>query len=192
MVVTIDPSRKRVAAATLSPVTMSPATTRTWTALGLAEFWFSVVFLPCAAASFYASSAVEEPEPGDIGLFASLVFFAGFALLVGIPIGVHTVGRLTDKLTRDWPTFKAALVHGVVGFALGLIFAVYITVQDLTNLPAGIVGFALPPALAAFLTHLVVPAAVKRKWISVLAWVLAAAPILTAAVWTLALAAENF
>lgn len=171
---------------------MSPATTRTWIALGIAELWFAVVFLPCAAASFYASSVVEEPEPGDIGLFASLVFFAGFALLIGVPLGVHTAGRLTDKLTRDWPVFKAALVHGVVGFALGMVFAAYITLQDLTNLPAAIVGFALPPALAGFLTHLVVPTAVKRRWIAVVAWIVAAVPMVVALIWALALAAENF
>lgn len=171
---------------------MSPATTRTWIALGLAELWFTVVYLPCAALAFYTSSVVQEPSPGDIGLFASLVIYAGFALLIGVPIGVHTAGRLTDRATRDWPVFKAAVVHFVVGFVLGTVCAVLVVSQGLTNLPAALVGFALPPALAGFLTHLVVPTAVKYRWIAVVAWVLSAIPLATAAVWAVALLAENF
>jgi hypothetical protein len=164
-------------------VTTSPATKRTWIALGIAQNWFFLTSLVCAVAALAIADATMTVEAGDLSLVASMGVVGAVGLVVGVPVGVHTSGRLTDYLTRPWGRARSALAHLAVGAVWGAAVAAVVVSRGSSTALVAFVAFVLPPALTGYLTHLVVPSAVTRPWMPILAWVLAVPLMIGAAIW---------
>lgn len=160
---------------------MSEPTRRTWIALGIAEVAFIVFSAACGLVTLAAFSArepaLERHEWWQLDDLLTLVFVAALCVAVGVPVAVHTVGRLTERVTREWSTARAGLAHLVVGLLMGAVVAgVMMRVGTFTWLGAA-VAFALPAGLAAGVTRALGPFAARHAWFVTLAWVLASITI---------------
>lgn len=164
-------------------MTTSPATQRTWIALGIAQNWFVLTSVASAVAALAIADETMTVEPGDLSLAVSLMAVVALGLLVGVPFGVHTTGRLTDRVTRHWGMARSALAHLAVGVVWGAAVAAVVVAQGAATALVATVAFVLPPALTGYLTHFVVPVAIRHRWIAVVAWVLAIPPMIGAAIW---------
>lgn len=157
---------------------------RTWVALGIAQNWFLLTSVLCGIAALAVADATMTVEPGDLSLVASIAVVTAAGLLAGVPFGVHTTGRLTDTYTRQWGMWRSALAHFAVGAAWGGAVAAIVTWKGAATTLVALIAFMLPPAFTGFLTHLIVPSAVRRRWIAAVAWMLAVPAMLGAAIWS--------
>ena len=100
------------------------------------------------------------------------------AVLVGIPTGVHTVGRLTAKWVERRSPLRASPAHLLVGLGIGgLVAAMMISLAQMEPVVA-VIAFVVPVGLLALGTNLLMLPAERRSWVRIIAWVLGAVPAL--------------
>lgn len=146
-------------------------TVRAWIAVALTAPLFALLFLPSLllVEVFPASGdGWAELAYAALGLFA---YAAG--VLVVLPVVAHTVGRFVDARTRDTSTVKAGVVFGVLAGALGSVIAVPMTLDGQVGVTP-LVSYVAAPALAAFLTRVLLPVAVRYRGVRITAIVVAA------------------
>jgi len=158
-------------------------TRRAWTALGLAEATFLIAY-PAFTYLAYAVIDADGADGGsDLGQSFMIVLGGMFAILVMIPIAVHTAGRLTEMGTADWSRRSAAVAHLLVGLGLGAMGAAVaaVVIGGAGSGAFAAIVFVVPSGIAGFATHLLMPVALRHLWFRTLAWVIAALPIVGAA-----------
>lgn len=155
--------------------------TRAGIALGIALVFFSVFHLACGR---LAIELLAEQDDGwlDLSFAVAVLLYGALAVLVLIPIAVFTVGLAVDVKTRQWPRGRAAAVHGLAGFILGIGVAGIAVAAGVANWPTAVLAFAVPSALAAFATHMVSPTAMSHRGIAWTAWALASVAIVASLV----------
>ncbi|NYI39890.1 hypothetical protein [Demequina lutea] len=167
----------------------SEETKRAWVALGIAEVAFAILSPVGGLVAILVSGPESRDEWMPLSLLVAIVMVTGASLLVGLPVAVHTVGRLTERLTRTWRPLGAGLIHLVVGLGLGVLVAVPLVVWAPIEPLAAVIAFVLPGGLAAWVTRALVPVAVRHRWVAIVAWALAAlafvasVPLLLVTVW---------
>ncbi len=138
----------------------------------------------CFAVPYVAMfTTIEWLQPAGTEGFADLAYFVGLLLLgaalvaVVIPIVVFTLGRRLDAATLEWGTPRAAMAFGGAGLALGLMLAALMSLTQSISAVGAIANVALPAALGGLGTRLLLPVALAHRWVFVVAWVLAALPV---------------
>jgi len=170
---------------------VSESTKRTWIALAVAEGVFSVAYTLCAIITWVLGAAISGDAMFIFGFLAVLYFYGLFALVVAVPIVVHTVGRLIEMLTRGWSQMRSALVHMAVGLVLGGAAASLILPSIQIGVPMAFVAFSLPAGLTGLATRLIVPQAMRRRWIVGVSAGIAAVPLLVSVVFGILIAASS-
>ena len=128
-------------------------------------------------------TTIEWIRPAGTEGFADLAYFAGLLVLgvglvvVVIPIVVFTLGRRLEAATREWGTARAAMAFGGAGLALGLVLAALMSWALNASIVGTIANVALPAAVGGLGTRLLLPVALAHRWVFVVAWVLAALPV---------------
>lgn len=159
-------------------MSMSEPTRRTWIALGLAEVLFAVAYPVCAGFALALPAKDTHDGWAALGLFATLLVAGVFAVLVGVPIGVHTVGRLTAKWVAEWSSLRASSAHLVVGLGMGAVVAAMMILLAPMEPAVAVIAFVVPVGLVGLGTNLLMPLAVRHAWVRIAAWVLGAVPVL--------------
>ena len=172
-------------------MSMSEPTKRTWIALGLAEALFGVAYSACALLAFQLRLEEGRDALGVLELFVVLLIAGSYAVLFAVPLVVHTAGRLTARLTRDRSKMASAAAQLVVGLGLGAVAAYAISGESGVEFPAAVLAFVAPAGIASLGTHLLVPLAVRHRWIRVAAWVIGAVPVGVTLVFIASLVARN-
>jgi len=168
-------------------VITSEATRRTWIALGLAEVLFGVAYPVCAGLALMVPARDAHDGWADLGLIAMLLVVGLFAAVVGVPVGVHTVGRLTAKWVDTKSSTRASLAHFAMALAVGgVLAAAMIPLARIEPLVA-VIAFAVPIGLVGLGTNLLMPLAVRHTWVRIAALVLGAVPVLGAVSFIIAL-----
>ncbi len=128
-------------------------------------------------------TTIQWLQPAGGEGFADLAYFVGL-LLVGvvlvavvIPIVVFSLGRKLDAATLAWGTMRAALAFGGAGLALGLVAVALMSWAQGVSLLGTTANVAVPAAVGGLGTRLLLPVALAHRWVVVLAWVLAAMPV---------------
>jgi hypothetical protein len=127
---------------------------------------------------------IQWLQPAGGEGFADLAYLVGLLLLgvvlvaVVIPILVFSIGRVLDAATRAWGTVRAALAFGGAGLALGLVLATLMWWAQGVSMVGAIANVALPAAIGGLGARLLLPVALSHRWVVVLAWVLAAMPVI--------------
>ncbi len=156
-------------------MTASPPTLRTWVALGPAQTLFAAVF---SVSILTALPFIDQPDTWEtLGDFFTLLLAGAVAVAVGVPVAVHTVGRYTARLTDGWPRWRAALIHLVVGAGLGALAAAMVVVLGAVPVPAAALALVPPSGLAACGTSLLLPLALRHRWLRTTAWALGAGAV---------------
>ena len=158
----------------------SEETRRTWIALGLAEVLFAVTYPVCAWLALAVPSTDTRDGWADLALFAMLLVVGVFAVLVGLPIGVHTVGRLTARWVQGRSSLYASSAHLIVGLGMGTAVAVTMIRLAQVEPAAAVIVFAVPLGVVGVGTNLLMPLAVNHAWVRIAAWVLGAMPVVVA------------
>lgn len=153
---------------------MSEMTRRSWIALGLAEVLFALTYAVCVAVAL----GIPATDRHDGWEVVTLLLAGAFAVVVGVPIGVHTVGRLTATWVRGWSSVAASLAHLVVGLGVGAIAAAVMIPLASMEPAVAAVAFALPAGVVGLGTNLLMPLAVRHGWIRMTAWVLGTMSVL--------------
>ena len=172
-------------------MTMSETTRRTWIAVGLAEALFAVAYPAGALLALRVPVADTRDGWADLALFAMLLVTGAFAIVMGLPVAVHTVGRYVARYTREWAAPRAAIAQLVVGLGVGLLATAVLVPLGPVALPAAAAALVLPSGLVALGTHLLMPLALRHKWIRITSWVLGALPVGAAFVSIVILTARN-
>lgn len=159
-------------------MSMSEPTRRAWIALGLAEVLFAVAYPVCAWLAMTLPATDTRNGWADLELFVMLLVAGAFAVLVGVPIGVHTVGRLTAKWVAGWSPLRASSAHLVMGLGMGAVVAAMMILLVPMEPAVAVIAFMVPVGLVALGTNLLMPLAVRHAWVRIAAWVLGAVPVL--------------
>jgi hypothetical protein len=145
--------------------------------------------MPLAMVSFAAPYVamlftIQWLQPAGGEGFADLAYLVGLLLLgvlliaVVIPMLVFSLGRALDATTHAWGTVRAALAFGGAGLALGLVLATLLSWVQGVSMVGAIANVAVPAAIGGLGTRLLLPVALRHRWVVVLAWVLAAMPVI--------------
>ncbi|NYI39891.1 hypothetical protein [Demequina lutea] len=153
---------------------MSEPAWRTWIALGLAEVLFAVTYTACAWLAMALPATDTRDGWAALALFAMLLVVGVFAVLVGIPIGVHTVGRLTAKWVAGRSSLRASSAHLVMGLGMGAVVAAMMIHVSPMEPAVAVIAFVVPVGLVALGTNLLMPLAMRHRWIRITSWALAA------------------
>jgi hypothetical protein len=157
---------------------MSEPTRRTWIALGLAEVLFAIAY-PVGAWLAMALPATDVRDGwAALGLFATLLVAGVLFVVVGVPIGVHTVGRLTAKWAAGRSSLRASAAHLVIGLGMGAVVAATMILLAPMKPAAAVIAFMIPVGLVRLGTNLLMPLAVRHAWFRNAAWVLGTVPVL--------------
>ncbi len=159
------------------PPPVPDATRRAIAAMPLAIVCFTVPYVSLFTTIDWLQPARDEGF-ADLAYFASLLVVGVALVVIVIPAVVFTLGRMLDAATRSWGNARAALAFGAAGLALGLVMAVLLSWVLNASLVGTIVNVAVPAALGGLGTRLLLPAALEHRWVHVLAWALAALPVL--------------
>jgi|GEM_PF-2540157 len=162
---------------TTSDVTTSGLTRRTWIALGLAEALFAVAYPAGVLLALKVPAADASDGWADLAYFATFLVAGAFFVVVGLPVAVHTVGRLTERYTYEWPRWWASVAHLGVGMMVGALAASLVLAVQNIAVAALALAFVMPAGLAALGTHLLMPLTMRHAWIRIASWVLAAVPV---------------
>ena len=171
---------------------MSEMTRRAWDALGLAEALFAIVYPVGVLLAMRVPPADTSDGWADLALFATFLVFGFFAVIIAVPIAVHTVGRLTERFVVDWSLTWAAIAHLVVGLVVGALAAVLLAVVGPSPLQATAVALVPTSGLVAFGVHLLMPLALRYRWIRIASWVISAVPVAAALASVALLTLRNF
>lgn len=158
-------------------MSMSDATGRTWIALGLAEVLFTVTYPVCAWLALVTAADDTAGGWAFVGQFVTLLVAGVFFVLLGVPIGVHTVGRLTAKWMDGKSSIRASSTHLAMGLVLGALVAAAMIPVASMDPAAAVIAFVVPLGLVGFGTNLLMPLAVSHEWVRITAWVLGAMPV---------------
>jgi hypothetical protein len=145
-----------------------------------ARAWLAVVLMaPLLAVLFLPSLALVHLFVDTSNSWADLAYLVTGALayavgvIVVLPVTAHTLGRVVDARTSEIGTVRAAGVFGLLAGAMGSVAAVPMTLEGNVGL-APMVTYVAAPALAAFVTRLLLPVALAHRGVRVTAYVLAA------------------
>lgn len=164
-------------------MTSAELTRRAWIAVGVAEVVFALFTVVGAAFAFRMADATDSEGTGLLDFAKTIGVASAVCVLIGVPVGVHTAGRLTESVTRLWRTWISGIAHLFVGVVLGAVLAVVVAMLGVTTVPAAALTFALPIAMAGWLSNIVVRYAARYEWMVRIIWSLAAVPLLAAVVW---------
>ncbi len=158
-------------------VSSKELTRRAWIAVGIAEVAFMVATSVGGVGAVLVTDESSKDGWAELTVVVSIMLVAVLSVVVAIPVAVHTIGRLTVRLTQGWPSWKAGLAHLAVGLACGVVVGGVMVAVGAVNLPAALFAFVLPPGLAGWAANALVPYAARHQWLAITAWTLASAPI---------------
>ncbi len=161
----------------VEPMSSQVRNRRNVTALPLAMASFTVVYIGMLFAVPWLEPAGDDGW-GALAYLLSLVVVGVALVAVLIPVVVFSLGARLDTTTRDMTTMRAALVFGGAGLALGLVLSVPMSWLLGGSVAGGLANGAVPAAVGGFVTRLLLPQALDRRWLVVFAWLIAAVPAL--------------
>lgn len=110
-----------------------------------------------------------------------------------MPLAVHTAGRLTAHITRDWSFFLTLVAFLCVGLGVGVLAVAILFGYEQAGAPrigwmrwlpwevvtptVAMIAFVLPAGIVALGTRLLMPLAVRHEWIRIASWVIALMPV---------------